>query len=209
MRPPVRGALLAVALLIPLTAAAQELDPNSTPGALQNRAYSMSLEVNVPVVGVLPIDAFYKGYTLGAGVVVHFTDFLGWQVARGGYSFNVSTPLRDQLERDFSQLPTAFDEVSWFVGSDLMLKPFYGKSSVLNTWVVHYEAFFLVGASLLKYSVAGFAGAINLGGGLRIFQTKFLSYRIDVTDSIVINSRGLNQILSIQLMLGWNIGGGE
>ena len=197
-------------LLAPWAASAEDYDPEASAGALQNRAYSMTFEINVPAIGTIPLDAFYKGYTVGGGIVVHFSDYIAWQVGRGAYSFNVSTSLRDQLERDFAQLPTAFDEASWFVGSDLMIKPFYGKSSVLNSWVLHYEAYFLVGVSVFKFSTTGFAPAVNLGGGLRLFHTKRISYRADVTDNVVITSKGkINQVIAIQLMLAVNLGIGE
>jgi len=207
----VKRVLAVVLLLSSFVARAQttELENPGSVSAIQNRAYTMDFEFDL-LVGTLPLDAFYKGYYPGGSVVVHFSDYVGWQVARGGYSFNVSTGLRDQLERDFGVLPTAFDEVNWFVGSDLMLKPFYGKSSVLNTWVLHYEAHFLIGASLFKFSVGGFSPAINLGAGIRLFQNRWVSYRLDVTDNLVINSKAkLSQVITIQLMLALNFGGTE
>ena len=48
-----------------------------------------------------------------------------------------------------------------------------------------------------------------MGGGLRLFQNKYVSYRVDVTDNFVVNSKRLNQVISIQLMLALNIGVGE
>ena len=202
-----KGVLLGLLLVVPLAASAQELDDNAA-GALQNRAYSMTFEIDA-MVGTIPLDAFYKGYTVGGAAVIHFSDYVAWQVARGSYSFDVTTSLRDQLERDFAQLPTAFDQADWFVGSDIMLSPFYGKSSVLNSFVVHYEAFFLVGVSVFKFSQSGFAPGVAVGGGLRLFQNKYVSYRVDVTDNFVVNSKRLNQVISIQLMLALNFGVGE
>ena len=204
--------LLAVVLLLcSLTARAEnnDLENPGSVSAIQNRAYTLDFEFDLGA-GTLPLDAFYKGYYPTLGAVVHFSDYLAWQVARGGYSFNVSTGLRDQLERDFGVLPTAFDEVNWFVGSDVMFKPFYGKSSVLNTWVLHYEAHFLVGVSVFKFSVAGFSPAINLGGGIRLFHTRYVSYRLDVSDAVVINSKlKLSQVITLQLMIALNFGGTE
>ena len=203
--------LAVVLLLSSLVARAQnnELENPGSVSAIQNRAYSMDFEFDLGI-GTLPLDAFYKGYYPTLGVVVHFSDAVAWQVARGAYSFNLSTGLRDQLERDFGVLPTAFDEVNWFVGSDLMLKPFYGKSSVLNTWVLHYEAHLLIGASLFKFSVGGFSPAVNLGAGVRLFHNHYVSYRLDVTDAVVINNKlKLSQVITIQLMLALNFGGTE
>lgn len=209
-------ALLTILLLSPFLASAQtsDLENPGSVSAIQNRAYSMSFEFDPLVIGTMPLDAFYKSYYLAGAVSVHFTDYLAWQVARGGYSFNVTTGLRDQLERDFAVLPTQFDEINWFVGTDLMLSPFYGKTAVLNTWVIHYEAYFLIGASLFKYSVGGFTPGIHLGGGLRLFQNKYVSYRLDVSDDAVLTGIGagrvkLGQVIQIQLMLALNFGGGE
>jgi outer membrane beta-barrel protein len=207
----VKRVLAVVLLLCSFVARAQNVDlenPGSV-SAIQNRAYTMDFELDLGV-GTLPLDAFYKGYYPTLAAVVHFSDAVAWQVARGGYSFNVSTGLRDQLERGFGVLPTAFDEVNWFIGSDLMLKPFYGKSAVLNTWVLHYEAFLLVGVSVFKFSIGGFSPAINLGGGIRLFQNRWVSYRLDVSDDLVINSKlKLSQVITIQLMLALNFGGTE
>lgn len=204
--------LVVVLLLGSFAASAQssELENPGTVSAIQKRPYSMSFEFNPVVVGTLPLDAFYKSYYLAGGVVVHFNDYLAWQVGRGAYSFNVSTGLRDLLERTFSVLPTANDEINWFVGSDVMFKPFFGKTAVLNTWVLNYEAYFLVGAALFKYTVGGFQPGVNLGGGIRLFHTRYVSYRLDVTDTLVISNRlKVSNVLAVQLMLGLNFGSSE
>lgn len=187
-----------------------ELENPGSVSAIQKRPYRMSFEFNPVVVGTLPLDAFYKSYYLAGGVVVHFNDYLGWQVGRGAYCFNVSTGLRDLLEKTFSVLPTANDEINWFVGSDVMFKPFFGKTAVLNTWVLHYEAYFLVGAALFKYTVGGFQPGVNLGGGIRLFHTRYVSYRLDVTDTLVISNRlKVSNVIAVQLMLGLNFGSDE
>jgi outer membrane beta-barrel protein len=198
------------ALLVPAAVAAQELDITPPAVALQNREYSMSFEIDAVPLGSIPLDPFYKGYYFGGGAVIHFTDYIGWQVARGAYSLNATTQLRDQLERDFGQLPTAFDEVNWFAGSDLMIKPFYGKSSVMNSFVLHYEAFFILGGTVLGFSNSGLAGGVNLGGGLRLFITKWFSLRVDITDTLVIRVRpsvNVAQVMALQLATAFNIGG--
>lgn len=197
-------------LVAPVLAAAQELDTAPPVVALQNREYTMSFEIDVIPLGSIPLDPFYKGFYFGGGAVIHFTDAIGWQVARGAYSLNATTQLRDQLERDFGRLPTEFDEVNWFAGSDLMIKPFYGKSSVMNSFVLHYEAFFLLGGSVLGFSTTGLAGGVNIGGGLRLFITKWFSLRVDITDTLVIRVRpsvNVTQVMALQLATAFNIGG--
>jgi outer membrane beta-barrel protein len=133
-------------------------------------------------LGVLPADAYYKGYYAGLSYTYHFSDSFAWQVGRGGYSYNVKTSLRRQLERDFGVAPTntAFeDEVEWMVGSDLMFSPFYGKTAILNSKVIHFEAFLLGGASIFKLNhEGGFRPGANLGLAIRVFKSDTVSFRL-------------------------------
>jgi outer membrane beta-barrel protein len=189
--------------------AQEELENPGSVSAIQERAYKMGSEVDL-AVGSLPADAFYKGFYAQLGYTFHFTDSFAWQVGRGAYSYNVKTGLREQLERDFGVLPTVFDEVQYFVGSDLMLKPFYGKTSVFNKYVIHVEGHLQVGGSAFKFSVGGFAPAVSLGGGLRLFISQNVSFRLDVVDHVVIflSKRPIN-LIGIHLNLALNFGGGD
>jgi outer membrane beta-barrel protein len=204
----VRIALLCLTLVAPAIALAQadELENPGTVSAVQERTYRMNHELSLQA-GTLPLDAFYKSFYGGVAYTFHFTDTFAWQVGRGAYCYNVNTGLRAQLERDFGVLPTAFDEVQYFVGSDLMWSPLYGKTAVLNKSVLHFEVYLLLGASVFKFT-NNFAPAVNLGGGVRLFQNKFVSWRLDVTDSITISTKPMN-VLSIVLSPSINFGATE
>ncbi len=206
-------AILVLSLMAPLAAFAQaeELENPGTVSAVQERAYRMQHELNLSV-GVLPLDAFYKGLYAQVGYVFHFTDSFAWQVGRGGYSYSARTGLREQLERDFGVLPTAFDEVQFFVGSDLMWKPLYGKLSVLNRWVLHGEVFAILGATIFRFTNT-FRPGINVGAGGRVFLTKYASLRLDITDNVVLPTGGgsttFTNVMMITFGLGINFGGTE
>lgn len=204
--------VVALALaLAPALAFAQlrELESPGAVSAVQDRAFRMQHELGLSI-GLLPQDAFYKGLTVKGAYGFHFTDSFA---AEGyfSYSYNLSTGLRQQLERDFGVLPTAFDEVQFFVGSDLMWKPLYGKLSVMNRWVLHGEMYLLAGASVFRFTNA-FRFGPNLGGGARLFINKYASIRFDLTDNIVLPTGGatsLINVMTITLGLGINFGGTE
>lgn len=203
---------LGLVLMVPLTARgqAQALENPGTVSAIQDRAYRMQHELNLSV-GMLPLDSFWKGLYAQVGYTYHFSDDFGWQIGRGAYVYSARTQLRDQLERDFGVLPTTFEEVQFFVGSDLMFKPFYGKLAVLNRSVVHGEVYFLLGASLFKFTNA-FRPGINLGGGGRIFVSQYVSFRLDVTNNIVLplgSSSSLLNVMTMTLSLAVNFGSTE
>ncbi len=206
-------AILVLSLMAPLVAFAQaeELENPGTVSAVQERAYRMQHELNLSI-GILPLDAFYKGLYAQVGYAFHFTDSFAWQVGRGAYVYSARTGLRDQLERDFNVLPTNFEEVQFFVGSDLIWKPLYGKLSVLNKYVVHGEVYLLVGATIFKFTSA-FRPGINLGIGGRLFLSKYASLRLDVTENLVLPTGGAAKtfanVMTITLGLGINFGGTE
>ena len=208
-----RAFFVGVCLLSSSVAFAQteDLENPGTVSAVQDRAYRLQHELDLSV-GVLPLDAFYKGLYAQVSYTAHFTDHFAWQVGRAAYSYAAKTGLREQLERDFAVLPTAFEEVQFFFGTDLIWKPFYGKFSVLNKSVVHAEVFLLLGATLFKFTNA-FRPGVNVGGGLRIFLSRYVSARLDVTDNVVIpvggGSTNFTNVMTMTLSLGINFGATE
>lgn len=206
--------LVLVVALSPLLARAQteELENPGSVSAVQERAYRMQHELDLSV-GVLPLDAFYKGLYGQVSYTFHFTDSFAWQVGRAGYVYAARTGLREQLERDFNVLPTTFDEVQYFVGSDLMWKPVYFKLSWLNRTVVHGELWLLLGGTAFKFSTSNFRPGVNAGGGLRLFASKNVSFRLDITDTVVVptgaGSSGLLNVMTLTAGLAINFGATE
>jgi outer membrane beta-barrel protein len=210
-----RALVVAIGLLVPGLSFAQveELENPGSVAAIQDRAYRMQHELGLSV-GILPVDAFTKGLYAQVAYTVHFSDSFAWTVGRGAYVYSVKTGLREQLERDFGVLPTNadFDAAQFFVGSDLMWTPFYGKMSVLNKSVVHGEFFLLLGASLFKFTKV-FRPGINWGGGVRLFASQWVSFRLDVTDTVVLpvgsSTKGIGNVMTLTLSLAINFGATE
>lgn len=204
-------ALVATSLLCSTLALAQEEEETTSLAAVQERAYRMQHEFALGV-GVLPVDPYTKGLFAQFGYTAHFSDTFAWNVARGGYSYAVKTELRNQLERDFGWLPTAFEEVQFFVGSNVVWKPLYGKLSVANRWDLHGEFFLSVGGTLFKFTNS-FRPGVNLGLGARVFFNRALSLRLDLTDDVVIPTGpaapNLGNVMQVSLSLALNLGATE
>jgi outer membrane beta-barrel protein len=211
----VRYALLLLLSLLPGLARAQAevLENPGTVSAVQERLYRMNNELTLGV-GVLPADAFYKGVLGTVGFTHHFSDSFAWQIGRGGYSYNLKTSLREQLERDFEVSPTntAFEEqVQWMVGSDAVWSPVYGKMAIGNRSVVHFTGYLLGGATVMKLQRAdGFRPALNLGLGVRVFANRGVSFRFDVTNNVVfVGATRIIQVPTLQLSTAFNFGATE
>lgn len=197
--------IAALLVLVPSLAFAQyeELENPGHLVAIQERKYQLRHELALSG-GVLPGDAFYKGIVGTVGYTAHFNDHFAWQVGRGTYSYNVATGLREQLERDFAVLPTAFDELQWMIGSDLIFKPLYGKFAVLNRNVVHLEAYLLAGASAVSLT-SGIRPAANFGAGARLYLTNHLSMKLEIADHLIVSDRILS-VPQVQFGMGFNFG---
>lgn len=203
--------LLGLCALVAARSSAQELaDKPDAVSAVQERAYRMQHEFDLSV-GLLPLDPFSKGLFAQGSYTAHFSDVFAWQIVRGAYSYTAKTSLREQLERDFGVLPPAFEEVQFFFGTDILLKPLYGKLSVMNKFVLHGELFVILGATLFKFTTSLRPG-VNLGIGGRIFLNRTLSLRLDITDNVVIPlgaGQSLTSVMAMSLGLGINIGATE
>lgn len=194
-----------VVVAIPALAQAQydEIENPGRVAAVQERLYRMTHELDVGF-GTLPLDAFYKGYFPQLGYAYHFDDRFAWQVLRAGYSFNTDTGLKKSLERDFGVLPTTFETAQFFGTSDLMFKPFYGKTTLMNATLLYFEAHLLLGASVFKFS-NNFRPGIHWGGGVRMFLTETFSVRFDATDHIVVFPK-LGNVVDLHLSIVANFG---
>ena len=191
-------------------AQAEQLENPGTVLAVQDREYRKNHEVTL-AIGALPLDAFYKGYIAQVGYTFHFTDTFAWQVGRFAYSFDVDTGLKSQLFNQWGVTPTQFPEVQWMAGSDLVWTPIYGKISFLNRSVTHFEVFLLAGATVFDLTnVPGlpFRPGVNLGLGARLFITQHVSFRLDVTDNVVLGEKIFN-VGSVQLAAAINFGATE
>src|SRR6476659_8576786 len=56
--------------------------------SIQQRPYRLGHEFSLGL-GVLPLDAFYKGMVIGAGYTYHFSDFWAWEMVNLNYSLNI------------------------------------------------------------------------------------------------------------------------
>jgi outer membrane beta-barrel protein len=191
-----------------LPAWAQDFEEGGKLYAVQNRKYLANHEFSL-AVGVVPMDAFYKGVTGTFSYTYHFDDFWAWEIASATYSLNIETSLRRELQDNFGVRPTEFPELNFFVGSNLVIKPLYGKMVYLNDSLIYGELFITAGPTVAQYENAGVFIGLNAGLGLRVYLSKSFSIRLDVRDYQFISASELfsdtNNELFIQAGVGLNI----
>ena len=86
-----RVTLLALAVTLmttPGTARAEDEEEHTATYAVQNRRFKLGHELQV-AVGMLPLNAFTKGVTVGGGYTYHFSDAWAWEIGHFVYSFDM------------------------------------------------------------------------------------------------------------------------
>lgn len=146
--------------------------------AVQNREHTMTHEFT-GWVGTLPMDAFTKGLTFSGGYSIHFTDFIGWEVGNFTYSYHVDTSLKEDL-RNLTQpiKPTQFEVINWYLTTNLLLKPMYGKMSLFNRSLIYGEVFIALGGGIGFMTITR-RPVVDAGVGFRVYVNKVVSFRID------------------------------
>jgi outer membrane beta-barrel protein len=154
--------------------------------AIQDRAFRMNHEFGLSL-GFLPLDAFYKMFSIGGHYVVHFDEMWAWEAVHLSFSqyLDVDTGLKGELADRWDASPTDADSgrVKYSLDTNLMWKPLYGKATLLGDTVIFGETFLLLGIGTERLETAWYP-AINLGVGMRIFLGDTISMRLEVREYI-------------------------
>lgn len=205
-------AILGTTCAVCRTASADDADEVAT-FAVQRRLFRVGLELNAGV-GILPLNAFYKGFVVEGDVMYHFSSAWAWEIAQAAYVFAQSdTGLQDQLVNNFGVKPTLLTSPLFLGSSNLVFTPFYGKLAGLNKSVSHLEVFFPIGPALGRYENPGeFQAGMDVGLGLRWFLTTHTSLRFDARDFLLtpsLSKFSLTNELFFALGLSVEFGGAE
>lgn len=164
--------------------------------AVQNRLHTMTHEFSA-WVGTLPLDAFKKGLTFSGAYSLHFTDLVAWEIGQFTYSHGIETDLNAELE-NLQVGPTPFEVVRYYVTSNLMLKPIYQKMAALNQALIYGELFIVAGGGYGWLTNHG-RPIVDVGVGMRVYAGKYVSFRVDIRDLMLVTTGDVHNELWIAL----------
>ena len=207
------AALLLSTILVPGAARAEDeatedeatgYEEQSEYGPIQKRLFELDHELSVGWA-YLPLDPFYKGYGVQVAYTIHFDELVALELFRFGWSHNIDSDLKTKLIEQMPDVsPTEVPGVVFFHNTNLLLKIFYGKQSLLNLAVMHFELFATAGVALLYLNPfnlkdAGdqqgtydqhqkFEFGVNAGFGFRVWISPDWSLRVDMRDTVTLLS---------------------
>ncbi len=180
----------------PAWAQDQSYQEKSTYGPIQRRLFELDHEIAIGWA-YLPLDPFTKGYGAQLSYTIHFNHFVALELFRVGWSYNFDSKLKTKLLDQMPDVsPAEFPAVIFFENTNLLFKLLYGKQSLFNRTVVHFEVYATLGASLLfrnPYPVwdgdltnARYEFGVNGGFGARFWFSPRWSIKIDLRDTVIL-----------------------
>jgi outer membrane beta-barrel protein len=180
------GVLSLVILTAATPARAQFEEVSEDRGVIQNRKYRLGQEVALQA-GTVPLDAFFKGITLGGRYAFHINDFHAVEVS-ALYSFNLDSYLTEQLLTNFGVQRESLPGLVVLADINYVVKPFYGKFALANRQLLYQEVFAVAGATVSYWSDTNLRFGPDIGGGIRFFMTPHASFRADIRHAVLVNA---------------------
>jgi outer membrane beta-barrel protein len=184
--------VLATATLLGSTVYAQDdIDEEKVAAyAVQSRVFRLGGELTV-AAGILPINAFNKGLTVGGSFTYHMSNSWAWEVIHGAYVYKqLDTGLKTELLENFSVQPTEISALDFTLSSNLVLTPLYGKLAVFNRRLIHLDVSLPFGVAMARYinpHPAYWVGP-DVGIIFRVFVSPHVSFCLDVRDYVFLNN---------------------
>lgn len=197
---------------------ARAMDPEKQVSIVQNRAVDRRKRVEIApeLSGVMGGDSYNRTRSFGLNTYFHFNP--RWAVgAKFNYSFNSLSDegqaILDKANRDFEENPESpsigypdidypkFEYmalVNWF--------PLYGKFSVLDKQIVHFDFYALAGAGQTTLR-SGPTTTYTGGAGMGLWLTQHFTTRMEMryqtyTGKYLTGSRRLDLTVA-SLQMGW------
>jgi outer membrane beta-barrel protein len=178
--------------------------------AVQSRMFRLGGEL-APAAGVLPINAFSKGLTIGGTFTYHFSNSWAWEIINANYVYKqLNTGLRNELVENFQVQPTDISALDLLMSSSLVLKPFYGKLALFNRRVIHMEVSIPFGVAMGRYTnPQAYLPGPTAGILFHVFLSPHTSVRVDVRENVLFNHWAMRHELHVALGLALAWGGDE
>lgn len=186
-------------------------DPYELPSvvAVENKKYDPRHDLTLQL-GILPLDAFYKGLQYGVSYTYGWKNYLRWEVVNANLVATQDTGLKSDLIDNFQVEPKGIlDSVKWFATSNVIYTPIYSKNLFFNEQVFHGEFSFLAGGGVVNFTNGETAPMFGGGIVLRYFWSETSSFKFDGRLYLhTAPEKSSNMLLMITIAQSFDLGGG-
>ena len=198
-----------VFLPVPHGICADTLDTESV-AAVQDRVFFRYHEIKLGV-GYIPDDDFYELFPVEIGYTFNFNDHFAWNVVDVHWIYNQDKDLKSDLEQNFGVTPDNFAHMVSAIHTNLIFKPFYGKSVYRNTKVVNHETYVFAGGGLVNYETEQSDGStesdmrpsISMGIGKKFFVGQKMCLNVELRDWVNFDQNELDNHFWVGISIGY------
>ena len=198
--------ILFVFLLLILVGVAQAKDvydmPEVTP--IINRLYPSKGELALKLA-YFPIGAFNKHVGVGASYLRLDSPNHGWEVLSGYYFIEMPSGLKNTVIERFGAQAQTFPVLKYMVKTGYNYVPFYSKSILFNSYLIHSRTFLNVSAGLSDYQIEKPA-FVSFGYGQNFYfgKNKAVNFDVAYVNFIRKSSYIQNQLtISFGMVFAW------
>ena len=133
-------------------------------------------------------DAYWQHFAASGSVVWYPHDSFGIGV---GVDYLYAPARQSNLDverQSLTSVPAVFEKPRLFAHLDFYWVPIYGKISLANKWIVHFELYGTAGAGLATAFGERQPAAVNVGLGQRFFLSRWLALRLEVRDHLFVDT---------------------
>jgi outer membrane beta-barrel protein len=148
---------------------------------VQQRTFLRRGRVEVaPYFALSTNETLFLHLAAGGSLNYHILEnlFIG---ASGVKYFSQETDLFQDVQDHFRVYPEKW-ELDWYAGGHVAWAFLYGKFILVNSLIVHYDAYVIAGMGVTRTSLSDTAITGNFGVGSRIFLTDWLTFNLEVRD---------------------------
>ena len=200
--------LLVLNLLLPVSGWCADDDEEKV-AAIQNRIFHKYHELSLSA-GYIADDDFFHIYPVSAGYTFNFNEHYSWEVVRYQYMFTQEKDLKAEL-LDIGVQPSRYPEQKYALHSHLVVKPLYGKDTVLNRGIVNHETYFFIGGGVVRYEWIRSYGenetedapSLSVGAGMKFFLNEKFCLNVEIRDLVNFREDDTENNLYFGLGLGF------
>lgn len=146
--------------------------------AVMAQKYEIGDELNFSF-SYLPVGAINKYLSVGGSYLKYFNSSHGWEVI----NFQYAIELESQLKRDLQKPPFNAKEdelpvLQFMATSNYVFSPFYSKSVLFNSSIVHSELSFLAGGGIASFTTE-IIPVVDVGLTQRFFLESGNSFKFE------------------------------
>ena len=145
-----------------------------------------------PAIGVN--DAYYRHYAMSASMVYHPVDAFGFGIGADYFLGHDRTGDVDILRRSMISVPAVFEPPRLLAHLDAYWVPIYGKWSLFDSQIVHFETYATVGVGGASALGSRWVQAVNAGVGQRFMLGKWMAVRIELRDHLFVDTVTVNGV---------------